>query len=376
MRSPSGSSAFHRIYQWLLLRTQPGSAMGEPYLSPPDDVGASASRRGPQETETGAFLLRIGKLSVAGTIGGLAECMAAYPLDTVKTRMQTSEAASSGGAFRCFSTAIREDGALALYRGMSSRVVASMLAASVLFGANGTLKEVFGADSSQPLSGRFMLAAMGTGVLEAIAYCPLELVKTRMQVLRGSPAGVTVWTTGAQIYRHHGIFKGSYKGFSSMLLKEGLGNTVYFGSYELCKQALGGRSTGGAVGSGGGGAPGDERQQQHQEQAGIGPIVAAGGCAGVLYTVATHPIDTVKSLVQTDSIKAPRYRGFLDGWRQALAQGRRRHGVGRGDGAGAVGGVKAFLGLYRGLSPAIARAFLGNSALFVTYESVLDVLGR
>ena len=28
-----------------------------------------------------------------------------------------------------------------------------------------------------------MLAAAGTGVLEAIAYCPLELVKTRMQVL-------------------------------------------------------------------------------------------------------------------------------------------------------------------------------------------------
>lgn len=30
--------------------------------------------------------------------------------------------------------------------------------------------------------------------------------------------------------------KGCYKGFSSMLLKEGLGNTVYFGSYEICKQ--------------------------------------------------------------------------------------------------------------------------------------------
>lgn len=39
--------------------------------------------------------------------------------------------------------------AVLLVRGMSSRVVASMLAASVLFGANGTLKEVFGADSSQ-----------------------------------------------------------------------------------------------------------------------------------------------------------------------------------------------------------------------------------
>lgn len=102
--------------------------------------------------------------------------------------------------------------------------------------------------------------------------------------------------------------------------------------------------------------------------------MAAGGCAGVLYTAATHPIDTVKSLVQTDSIETPRYRGFLDGWRQVLARGgggRRGSGGRRGG-----GGVKGFLALYRGLSPAIARAFVGNSVLFLTYESVLDVLER
>lgn len=35
-----------------------------------------------------------------------------------------------------------------------------------------------------------------------------------------------------------GRAQGCYKGFSSMILKEGLGNTVYFGSYELCKQVF------------------------------------------------------------------------------------------------------------------------------------------
>ncbi|CAM9750070.1 unnamed protein product [Pylaiella littoralis] len=336
--------------------------MSEPHL-PPEDVGASARRRGRQETETGAFFVRIGKLFAAGTVGGLVECIAAYPLDTVKTRMQTAQVGSSGGALRCFTSAVRDDGALSLYRGVSSRLVASMIAASVMFGANGTLREVFAADSRQPLSGRFLLAAAGTGVLEAIAYCPLELVKTRMQVLRGSPTGVTVWSTGLQIYRQHGLFKGCYRGFSSTLLKEGLGNTVYFGSYELCKQAF----AGGGSAAGVQGAEGDQ-------QPGVWPIVGAGGCAGVLYTAATHPIDTVKSLVQTDSIDAPRYRGFLDGWQQVLAQ--RGGGGGGGGGGGSGGGVKGFLGLYRGLSPAIARAFVGNSILFLTYESVLDVLGR
>ncbi|CAM9641201.1 unnamed protein product [Scytosiphon promiscuus] len=344
--------------------------MSEPYL-PPEDEGSRISRRGPQETETAAFFLRIGKLFVAGTAGGLVECVVAYPLDTVKTRMQVGRSSAGGGsAFQCFATAVREDGALALYRrvlaakqqGMSSRLVASMIAASVMFGANGTLKEVVGADSRQPLSGRFLMAAVGTGVLEAIAYCPLELVKTRMQVLRVSPAGVTVWSTGLQVYRQHGLFRGCYKGFSSMLLKESLGNTVYFGSYEICKQqAFAAGSTGTRAGV-------ETDEQADQEQPGVGPIVAAGGCAGVLYTAATHPVDTVKSLLQTDSIGSPRYRGFLDGWRQALAQRSGRSGGG--------GGLKGFLGLYRGLSPAIARAFVGNSILFLTYENVLDALGR
>lgn len=56
--------------------------MGEPYLSPPDDVGANASRRGPQETETGALLVRIGKLSVAGEERNLVvvdELRSSYP---------------------------------------------------------------------------------------------------------------------------------------------------------------------------------------------------------------------------------------------------------------------------------------------------------
>ena len=47
-------------------------------------------------------------------MGGLGECLASYPLDTVKTRMQTQP--GSAGVMDFFSVAIREDGPLALYR--------------------------------------------------------------------------------------------------------------------------------------------------------------------------------------------------------------------------------------------------------------------
>lgn len=58
----------------------------------------------------------------------------------------------------------------------------------------------------------------------------------------------------------------------------------------------------------------------------------------------------------------PKYKGFSDGLRKTLAGGGR--------------GVRGFLGLYRGLSPAMARAFVGNAALFLTFETTLDILGR
>ncbi|CAM9685621.1 unnamed protein product [Ascophyllum nodosum] len=304
--------------------------MNEPYF-PPEDV---------EENQHEPFVLRIGKFLVAGTVAGFVECMASYPLDTIKTRIQAQPGA--GSPMRYFLSAVKEDGVRSLYRGVSSRIAASMIAASVMFGANGTLKELFHADSRKPLTVPFMAAAVGTGVLEAYVYCPLEVIKTRMQVARCSPGKVTVWSMGVQLYREHGPFKGLYRGLSSMLLRDCIGNTIYFGSYELCKQAL-------ARGS-----PGEE--------AGVLAIALAGGVAGATYSPAVHPLDTVKSLIQADSLEAPEYRGVVHGFRRAVADGG--------------GGFKGFVSLYRGLSPSVMRSSVGNAVLFLTFETMLDALGR
>lgn len=48
-------------------------------------------------------------------------------------------------------------------RGMSSRLVASMIAASVMFGANGTLREIFGADSRQVMINKTWLEPSSDG---------------------------------------------------------------------------------------------------------------------------------------------------------------------------------------------------------------------
>ena len=73
-------------------------------------------------------------------------------------------------------------------------------------------------------------------------------------------------------------------------------------------------------------------------------------------------LDTVKSLIQADSLEAPEYRGVVHGFRRAVADGG--------------GGFKGFVSLYRGLSPSVMRSSVGNAVLFLTFETMLDALGR
>ncbi|CAN0384012.1 unnamed protein product, partial [Phaeothamnion confervicola] len=123
-------------------------------------------------------------LLIPGTAAGFSECISSYPLDTVKVRMQTAAEGAAGfnGPLDCLLRTAREDGALALYRGMSSRMVSCMVSSSLMFGCNGGLKRFFGAEPHDPKSVRFMAAAACTGAVEALIYTPLELVKSRMQV--------------------------------------------------------------------------------------------------------------------------------------------------------------------------------------------------
>lgn len=110
---------------------------------------------------------------------GVAEAAVGHPLDTIKVRMQAASAtvAVAGvaqmNAVQLLRSTIKHEGFLALYRGVSSRVVGAAVANSVLFGANGAFKKLFDADTNLPLSGAFVLASACTGAAEAAIWTPM-----------------------------------------------------------------------------------------------------------------------------------------------------------------------------------------------------------
>ena len=229
---------------------------------------------------------------------------------------------------------VRDEGFMSLYRGMGSRLASNCIQSSFMFGANSAMRDLVGADQSKPFSQRFALAALLTGCLEACMYTPFELIKVRAQTAVGSR--VTSVTCAKEIISAYGL-GGLYWGIKPTLIREGLGNLVYFTSYYAFRKEL-----------------------VHEEGTGIvSPflgIALSGGFAGVAFWATVHPVDTLKTILTSDSVTNPE-------WPTSMVLALRKLISERG-----------LLSLYRGIVPSLARAFIGNACQFVAFETVLDAL--
>ena len=277
---------------------------------------------------------------MAGTVAGVAECVVGHPLDTIKTRMQGAAGGQAGGvkgvasmsAVQLLKSTVKHEGALALYRGASSRVVGSALANSVLFGANGGFKQLLNADSNQPLSSRFILASACTGAAEAAIWTPMDLLKTRCQVQYGKVVELTPWKVAKQLVKERGI-RGLYTGGGPTLVREVVGNMCYFTVYMTAKQNI--------------------MRWRGIKEGDTLTFVLAGGCAGTSYWFTILPVDTVKSIVQASEVRVSGWKVTKDLY--------------------ASGGIPAF---YRGLTPAMLRAFPACAATWSAFEWSLKVLEK
>lgn len=282
---------------------------------------------------------------IAGTAAGVAECFVGHPLDTIKVRMQAATAGQASGAAiavagvakmnaaQLLKSTIKHEGFLALYRGASSRVVGSALANSVLFGANGAFKKLFDADTALPLSGAFILASACTGAAEAAIWTPMDLLKTRCQVEYGKTVNVTPWKVAKQLIKEHGIIRGLYAGGGPTLMREVVGNMIYFTVYQTTKQAI--------------------MRARGLHEGDTLTFILAGGCAGTSYWFSILPLDTVKSIVQAQETRVTGMQVARDLYIK--------------------NGVAAF---YRGVGPAMLRAFPACAATWTTFEYSLLALQR
>ncbi|EEC67489.1 hypothetical protein OsI_34751 [Oryza sativa Indica Group] len=313
----------------------------------------------------------VAKDLTAGTVGGAAQLVVGHPFDTIKVKLQSQPTPPPGqppkfaGAIDAVKQTLAAEGPRGLYKGMGAPLATVAAFNALLFTVRGQMEAVLRSEPGAPLTvSQQVVAGAGAGVAVSFLACPTELIKCRLQAqsalasaapaaaaAAASPVGGGAATATAsvaavkyggpvdvakQVLRSEGGVGGLFKGLGPTLAREVPGNALMFGVYEAIKQYLAGG--------------------QDTSSLGRGSLVVAGGLAGASFWGSVYPTDVVKSVIQVDDYKNPKYSGSMDAFRKILA----------------ADGVK---GLYKGFGPAMARSVPANAACFLAYEVTRSALG-
>ncbi|XP_072986204.1 mitochondrial carnitine/acylcarnitine carrier-like protein [Typha latifolia] len=294
----------------------------------------------------------IAKDLTAGTIGGAAQLIVGHPFDTIKVKLQSQPAPLPGklpkyaGAIDAVKQTLAAEGPRGLYKGMGAPLATVAAFNALLFTVRGQMEGLLRSEPGAPLTVNQQVVCGGVaGVAVSFLACPTELIKCRLQaqsaladsaassgrVRYGGPMDVA-----KHVVRSEGGVRGLFKGMVPTLAREVPGNAAVFGVYEALKQYFaGGKDT---------------------SKLGSGSLIVAGGLAGATFWLLVYPTDVVKSVIQVDDYRNPKFSGSTDAFKKILA----------------AEGIK---GLYRGFGPAMARSVPANAVCFLAYEVTRSSLG-
>ena len=260
-----------------------------------------------------------------------------HPLDLVKVRMQTAKdkEGKKQGTFVILRQIVKTEGIGGMYKGVGAPIVAvAPIWATSFWGFDTGIKMVRAFCNLGPevaLSLPQLCVAGGFSALPtALVMVPSERIKCILQMQQGGKNkkyhGMV--DCAQQLYKESGIC-GLYKGTALTLMRDIPANIVYFGIYEVVKQALTNKASLTAT------------------------ALAAGAAAGVAFWPVALPMDTLKSRYQT--AEDGRYNNIADVYNEVVKE----------DGIG---------GLFNGMGPAMIRSAPANAVSFLGAEVTKKVL--
>ncbi|KAJ7541885.1 hypothetical protein O6H91_10G081000 [Diphasiastrum complanatum] len=221
---------------------------------------------------------------LAGSIAGIIEHVAMFPVDTVKTRVQMLSGppcASVHSLSKAFSSVMKIEGPLGFYRGIGAMVLGAGPSHAAYFAVYEAFKEKFG--GNEP--GHHPLAHMAAGACATVAndavLTPMDVVKQRLQLSCSPYRGVLDCIK--KMLKEEGL-RAFYASYRTTVLMNIPFVGVHFASYEAAKKVLNDLSLD---------RTGEENFLTH---------VVAGGAAGALASAVTTPLDVVKTRLQCQGV--------------------------------------------------------------------------
>ncbi|KAI9004451.1 mitochondrial carrier domain-containing protein [Hyaloraphidium curvatum] len=267
------------------------------------------------------------KSFLSGGFGGMCLVAVGHPFDLIKVRLQTAAPGTYTGIMDVVSKAIKADGMLGLYRGVIPPLLGiTPVFALVFWGYDiGTriVRSVYKKPAPETLT-TFEISQAGfiSAIPATALMAPMERIKVLLQ-MPNSPYKTIAQATSAA-WAEGGI-SSLFRGTTATLLRDGPASMAWFATYEVVKKML----------------------QPKDGTLSPGAILFAGGMAGIANWTVAIPPDVVKSRLQT--APAGTYKGIVDCTVKTVAEG----------------GPQA---LFKGLGPAMLRAFPANAANFLGVE--------
>ena len=295
--------------------------MPSPSLSPPEPPSPSS----PASTEH-----RLTTYLLAGGIAGLSVDLVLYPIDTIKTRMQSAAGLWKSGGFRN------------LYAGLTSVAVGSAPGSALFFltyeYSKKRLSAAFNDNNDVAVSptAAALTHCMSAGFGESVACIvrvPTENIKQKMQARPDIYKSAVI--TAQHVYHRGGIgLRGFYVGYVSTLMRELPFAFIQFPIYEYVK-----------------------RQYAINKSRACSPVECAffGSIAGAVAAAATTPMDTIKTRMMTDTAIA--YDGSVAVAPTMLGTLRSVY---------REGGVRR---LFSGIIPRVIWIGVGGGVFFGAYEA-------
>lgn len=185
---------------------------------------------------------------LAGSMAGTTGQLVTYPLDRARAVMAVTPGKQYKNLVTVFCKIYREEGLLALYRGLTPTLLGVIPYAGTSFFTYETLKEAAvkrkGGDETHPhLPSPLERLGAGAvaGLLGQTASYPLDIVRRRMQTCRQLGKGdkySSVRVTLATVFRNEGVSRGLYKGLSMNLIKGPVAVSIAYTTNDYVRLGL------------------------------------------------------------------------------------------------------------------------------------------
>uniref|UniRef100_A0A8W7PA95 SLC25A26 n=2 Tax=gambiae species complex TaxID=44542 RepID=A0A8W7PA95_ANOCL len=160
---------------------------------------------------------------IAGGVAGLVVDVALFPIDTVKTRLQSERGFIASGGFR------------GVYKGLAATAAGSAPTSALFFCTYETMKSHLRQYASHDqLPYVHMVSAAAAEVVACLIRVPIEIAKQRRQALlhKGNASSLSILY---EALRKEGIRKGLYRGFGTTVMRDVPFSLIQFPLWEYFK---------------------------------------------------------------------------------------------------------------------------------------------